>query len=301
MKKYIVLGLSSILFISCEDVIDISVKDGVSQLVVDAWITDANTEQKVVLTNSQAFFDNSPAKPVLGATVIVFDEDSLAYPFVDLKNNGVYTYTPKNGKSFNQIGKRYALYIKNGSEEYYSISQLNRVPKIDSVSYQEFKFPVAPPDSTPQEGYLAEFYANDAKGEGDCYWVKYGKNSKLANKATQIVIAYDAGFSPGSKSDNLMFIKPIRQSVNGLGLFEDKDTLNASLYSITPEAYYYLLQVRQETTNGGIFATPPANIPTNILNRNANSKNKAIGFFAMSAVSNVQTIVDKSKAKPKDN
>ena len=299
MKKYILIFLSATTLFACQDVIDIEVKEGINQMVVDAWLTNENTEQKVILTYSQAYFDNAEPKPVLGAKVIVFDEDSTAYTFSDKNNKGIYTYEAQNGKSFNQIGKRYALYIKNGNEEYYSISQLKRVPKIDSVAYESFKFPVPPPDSTPQEGYLVQFYASDPAGEGDCYWVKYKKNSKSAFKATQISIAYDAGFSPGTKSDNIMFIQPLRQSVNGLGLFEDKDTLTVNLHSIPVEAYYFLLQVRQESSNGGIFAVPSANIPTNILNLNAKSSTKALGFFAVSAVSNAQTIIDKNKAKPR--
>ena len=51
--------------------------------------------------------------------------------------------------------------------------------------------------------------------------------------------------------------------------------------------------------NGGIFGTPPANIPTNIFTLNSSSKNKALGFFAVSSVSKFETIIDKNKAKPK--
>jgi hypothetical protein len=288
------------LFFSCEDVIDLSVKDGVEQLVVDAWLTDENSVQTIKLTLSQPYFDNSAVKPALGATVIVFEEDSTAHTFVDKNNDGNYSFTPLKG-SFLKLGKRHALYIKYKNEEYYSISTLPRVPKIDSLTYEEFRLPIAPENGKPRDGFLAQFYAKDPIGEGDTYWVKSKKNGKERNLPSQISIAYDAGFSPGSKSDGLLFILPVRQSINGGfdDIFYDKDTVSVELRSISNEAFYFLLQVRQESSNGGIFGTPPANIPTNIFTLNSSSKNKALGFFAVSSVSKFETIVDKNKAKPK--
>lgn len=287
--------LSAFLF-SCTDVVEITVKEGVSQLSVDALINNQAETQKIKLTLSQGYFDNSPIKPAIGARVIVFDEDSVAYEFKDLKNEGIYTFDAKF-KPLNKLGKQYALYINYGGEEYVSLSKLNRVPKIDSINYEITKLPIKP-ENGPQDGFQPQFYANDFAGEGDCYWVKAAKNSKYFSKANEITVAYDAGFSPGSRTDGLLFIQPIRQSV-GRELYSDKDTLKVDLYSITKEQFYYLQFVQQVSQDGGLFSTPLSNIPTNIINRNANSTKKAVGFFGISAVSSLQAIIDKNKAKPK--
>jgi hypothetical protein len=37
--------------------------------------------------------------------------------------------------------------------------------------------------------------------------------------------------------------------------------------------------------NGGLFAEPPANVPTNIQNVNKDSGVKAVGWFAAAAIS----------------
>lgn len=295
MKKILFIIIIASFF-GCEQVINLDVKDGVSQLVVDAWITDEFKEQQVKLTISQPYFEESSPKPALGATVIVFNQDSTANIFTDKDNDGVYTFTPKN-RNFIKQGERVALYVKYDNEEYYSLSQLKRVPKIDSVSYEVFNFPVTPPTG-PKDGYLAQFYATDFVGEGDTYLVRSYKNDTLRFKPTEIQLAYDAGFSPGSKTDGLMFILPIRQSISQ-GLFADKDKLKVELYSIPIEAYYYIFQLKQESQNGGIFATPLANIPTNILNLNQNSTKKALGAFIVSKVSSFETVIDKKLAKPK--
>ncbi|WP_337042939.1 DUF4249 domain-containing protein [Emticicia sp. 17c] len=287
----------SLLLVSCEDVVQIEVQDGVSQLSVDAVITNKAEPQTIKLSLSQAYFDNSPVKPALGASVIVFDEDSVAYEFVDVKNNGSYVYDAKT-RPLNKIGKQYALYVKYEGEEFVSLSKLNRVPKIDSIDYKVERFPIKP-ENGPQEGFLPQFYATDFEGEGDCYWIKAAKNHKYFSKSSQISVAYDAGFSPGSKSDGLLFILPVRLSLGG-ELYSDKDTLTVDLHSITKEQFYYLQIVQQVSANGGLFSTPLSNLPTNIINRNAQSSKKAIGFFGISAVSSMEVVIDKNKAKPKD-
>ena len=296
-----ILSILIILFVSvsmfsCMDVIDLEVKEGVSQLAVDALVNNKTAVQTIKLTLSQGYFDNSSVKHALGATVFVFDQDSVAFQFKDLKNTGVYTYDATK-KPLNKIGKQYLLYISYGGEEYTSISKLNRVPKIDSISYEVDKLTVKP-ENGPQEGFKPQFYANDIVGDGDCYWVKSAKNSKYFSKATQIQVAYDAGFSPNSKTDGLLFILPIRTSV-GQELFSDKDTLKVDLFSITLEQFYYLQLVQQISQDGSLFSTPLSNIPTNIQNRNEKSSKKALGFFGMSAVSTLSSIIDKNKAKPK--
>jgi len=297
MKKIFGLFAISFVLFSCEEVVDIEVRDGVNQLVVDAWLTDENREQKVTLTISQPYFEQSAPKPALGAEVIVYNQDSTAHVFKDSNNDGVYTYQPQQGE-FLKDNEQVALYVKYEGEEYYSISKLNRVPKIDSVAYEVFSFPITPPNGGPKDGFLAQFYANDPTGEGDTYLIRSYKNDTLRFKPTDITLAYDAGFSPGSKSDGLMFILPIRQSLNQT-LFADKDKLKVELFSIPTEAYFYLLQLRQESSNGGIFATPLSNIPTNILNLNSKSTKKALGAFFVSKVSTFETTIDKNKARPK--
>lgn len=297
MKKILSILLVSMVLFSCEDVIDLEVRDGVNQLVVDAWLTDEDREQSVKLTISQPYFEDSAPKAALGAEVIVYNQDSTAHVFTDPNNDGVYTYKPKPGK-FLKENERVALAVKYENEQYYSLSQLKRVPKIDSVGYEVFSFPITPPDGGPKDGFLAQFYANDPVGEGDTYLMRSYKNDTLRFKPSDITLAYDAGFSPGSKSDGLMFILPIRQSLNQT-LFLEKDKLKVELFSIPTEAYFYLLQLRQESSNGGIFATPLSNIPTNIINLNSKSTKKALGAFFVSKVSTFETVINKNKARPK--
>jgi hypothetical protein len=297
--KYLLISILGFLLFACEQVTDIKIKDGVEQLVVDAWLTDEADMQSIKLTLSQPYFDNSAAKPALGATVRVFKEDSTFYEFKDLKNNGEYTYIPKD-KGYLKLNQRTALYIQYGGEEYYALSELKRVPSIDSIRFENFESPVAPPNGGPKVGFIGEYYAKDPEGKNDTYLIRSYKNDTLRFKPSEITLAYDGGFSQNGTSDGLQFILPIRQGINST-LYSDKDKVKVELFSIPVEAYYFLLQLRQESQNGGIFATPLANIPTNIINLNASSKKKAIGAFFVSRVSRMEAIVDKKTARPRKN
>ncbi len=303
-KRAIHLFLSlfavAVFLTSCEDAIDIETETGPTQLVVDGWITNKPGPQTVKLTLSAAYFDNSRAKPALGAEVMITDEQGAIYKFTDEKGKGVYRWTPKSDTlALGRVGGKYALQIKYGGEEYTATNEIKRVPKIDSLVYEEESFPINPPEG-PKDGYLAQFYARDFVGLGDTYWIKPLKSGKLyGTDPNDISLAFDASFSPGSPSDGLVFIQPLRQSINVNKLFSAGDTVGVELHSISIESYYFLFQVRQETTNGGIFAVPPANIPTNISNKNTNGK-KALGFFGASAVSRAETVIDPKKAKVKE-
>jgi Domain of unknown function (DUF4249) len=298
---FCLFALTLLSLTSCEDVITLDANKGESQLVVDGWITNQPVNQQIRLTESSSYFDNSPAKPVLNATVTIVDDRGKVFMFKDLKNNGYYTWKPATGTdTLGRVGGKYLLNIKTGTEEYRSLSQINRVPKIDSISYYFDKSsPRNGPDS-PKEGYLVEFFARDIKGEGDCYWVKSFKGQKEFNKPNEIIPVYDGAFSPGAATDGLQFIRPIRQSILGRNLALAGDTVRVDLLSISLEGFFFLQQVQQASQNGGLFAVPQSNIISNLQNVNPNGR-KPLGFFGTSAVSTLQTIVEAKKARAKDS
>ena len=54
--NYIVILLSASLFFSCEDVIDVDLDDGVSQLAVDGWITEPTWAATHQINNDTKLF-----------------------------------------------------------------------------------------------------------------------------------------------------------------------------------------------------------------------------------------------------
>jgi hypothetical protein len=295
----IILFLTTLLLTSCEDVIDLDTETGPVQLVVDGWITNDSGKQEIKLTLSSAYFDNSSPKPALNAEVIINDNLGNTYAFLDTQNTGTYTWQPAGNDTLGHIGRNYTLHIKYSGEEFTSFNEIRRVPPIDSMVYTEESLPFEP-EKGPKDGYMAEFYARDLVGDGDCYWIKAFRGRKrYKNTGANISIAYDAAFNAGSSADGLIFIQPVRSSITIDELFIAQDTVGVELHSITKEAFHFLSQVRTEAQNGGIFGTPPTNIAGNIANKNPNGP-KALGYFGASAISRAETIIDPAKAKPKD-
>ena len=60
MKKFLLLFIANLIFLSCEDVVEIPLNDSNEVLIVDAyinWIKESNkTEQKVNLSLSSPYF-----------------------------------------------------------------------------------------------------------------------------------------------------------------------------------------------------------------------------------------------------
>ncbi|CAG5009172.1 hypothetical protein DYBT9275_04438 [Dyadobacter sp. CECT 9275] len=296
---YSLVLLSTLMsLMSCEDVIDLKTANGPSQMVVDGWITNQPGAQTIRLTWSADYFDNGAAKPVLNAEVTVTDNLGNKYEFPYSGADGKYVWN--GADTLGHIGRTYTLSIKNGDDTYTAFNQIKRVPTVDSVVYQHETYPFEP-DKGPKKGFIAEFYARDFVGEGDTYWIKPVVSGKVsANNPVNISIAYDAAFGSGAPSDGLIFILPLRQSITVDSLYSAGNSVGVELHSITNEAFEFLKLVREQASNGGLFATPNSNIKSNVVNTNANGP-KALGYFGASAVSRKETVIDPAKARPEED
>jgi hypothetical protein len=94
-------------------------------------------------------------------------------------------------------------------------------------------------------------------------------------------LAYDAAFGPGS--DGVSFIAPIIFRLSP-ERFNKGDEIRIELHSIGIATWYFMTLAQNEMQNDGLFARPPANVPTNIENTDKNSKNKALGWFSAASV-----------------
>lgn len=288
--SYFLWTIASSFLYSCEDIVTVNIDEGKSQLAVDAVLTNKPEVQVIKLTKTIGYFNNSFAPAVLNATVVVTDNEGNRYEFTDPDKDGRYTWTPANGEAFGEIGRMYQLYIRAEGEEYEAYSQMRRIPRIDSIYLERRK---ARPAFNEPAGIYAELFVRDLKGPGDCYWIRTYKNGVFLNKPQEIGLSYDGAFSAGTAFDGLTFIRPVREFINPVRDEKDPadqapynlgDSIYVDLLSITPEMWFYMLNLQQQLQNGGLFATPAANLPTNIINKNPKGK-KAVGFFSVSAVS----------------
>ncbi len=307
-SNYFAILFAVIIFSSCEDPIDVSLGEPIPQLTVDAFITDQVQTQTVRLTISQQYFANSFNPVASGATVVMRNETtSEEFAFTDSNNDGNYTFENLSEMPLITVGDRYKLSISYNSENYEAFSLAKRNVQIDTITY-EFE----EEELGQNAGYYAELFATDIGGEGnvpDFYRIRTWKldvsknESYWLNKPSEISISADGVFDPnGRGSDSLLtFISPIRSSINpesdeesDEGAYDLGDSLFVELHSIDEETYEFFSQLSEQINNGGLFATPLANVPTNIqnLNPNATVAQKAVGWFGVSLVNSEGAKID---------
>ncbi len=292
MKRIIYfLFLGSAIFYSCEDVINPQLESAEPVLVIDAWINNLPDSQRVILTRTQPYFQNSLPPAVSGATVTITDQDGIVFTFIEDKP-GEYVWVPSGNNVFGTIGLNYTLSVQTNGETFVAESRMGRVPVVDSLTFY-----LEEGNQFTDDLYLAEFWATDPVENGDAYWIKFFKNGIQQNKPSEIITAYDAGFTKGSNFSGVEFIAPIRRSINPFDTDEDEqllspyqvgDSVSVQIHAVTEAGFNFLNEVAIQTNRPGgfseLFSTPLANVSTNIRSINANGS-KVVGFFNVGAVS----------------
>ncbi len=284
------------LFSGCEDVIDVQLNEADTLYVVDAWINDKPETQTIKLTWTQPYFENTLAKGISGATVVVEKKgtDAQSFSFSD-KGQGIYEWTPSTNETIGNVGDNYTLRIEHEGQILTASSTMNRTPVIEEIR-QEFR----DDELGGADGIYTQFIARDFEGLGDTYWIKSYKNGNFLNKPEEINIAFDAGFSAGSDIDDIIFITPIRDLINpvpdtsevDLSPWEIGDEVMVEIHSITNEAFFFMELTRDQILNGnnGIFAEPLANAKGNM--KNEMSEANVLGVFCVSAVSSMTKVIE---------
>ncbi len=287
LSVYILFSIA-LIFPSCEKVIDVELDEGTSQIAVDAFITDLPGQQTIKLTNSAPYFKNSPSTAILGAQVKVINENTgEVFPFTDVQNNGNYIWSPASSP-LARLNNAYSLIIIYNGDTIRSHSVLNPVPPIDSLTY-EYKKGI----TNKLTGYFASFWGVDIPNRRDYYWIKTFKNDTLINDPVYMNFALDAAFE-GWNADGVEFFEFIRKAITPFDKpYKVNDSVHVQLLSINEETYHFLFETQFQLTNSGLFAQPPANLPTNISNTNKSSAIKPVGWFVISAISQMGITIKK--------
>lgn len=287
----LLLLASLFLFTYCEDPVQIKLEQGQKILVIDAFINDLRQDQKIRITFSQNYFDNSAAaSPVPDAQVIVKDmTTNTNYTFTHT-GNGYYTYTLSPTDTIAKVNHAYQLEVIYQGHTYTANTIQKRTAIIDSIQAKYTKN-----NFTGEEGYKCIMWGKDVAGPiPDFYWIKSYRNSVFFNKTSSINIAYDgaSGGSGSIRADGFMFTPPIAEGITPSGeYFQKNDTCRVEIHSISEECYNMFIQIITNTNNQGLFATTLENTKTNIVTP-SNASIKAVGFFNMASVITFTKIVN---------
>ena len=277
---------------SCTKVIDVTVPNGSTLVVVDAFINNAPQQpQTVRLSFTANYFSNTNTPPVLGASVTLQDlTNAKTYTFTG-DGAGNYTYNPVINDSMATINHAYQLNVSYNGNTYMALSTLHRTIPVDSIAFRSSgndPYDHFPNDTTKPRRYFPIFLAMDKKGT-DYYWVKVYNNGAFYNGANQINVFQDAGYQ-GTDGDTLLppvCYYGLTSSINPL---YKGDVCKIEILSINENTLDFLGQLQGQLTNSqnGLFALTPQNVKTNI--KQISGTQQAIGWFNMGATSSRSTV-----------
>ncbi|MCH1543658.1 MAG: DUF4249 domain-containing protein [Bacteroidia bacterium] len=289
LTAFVFLAFSQI---ACEDIVEVDVEQKQKKLVVDAFIDNQLQTQTIRLTESIPFFDLPGTEPpVTTATVVLADTSTgKIFPFIH-DSMGYYRWNPNemSGDTLT-VGSSYALFIIENGDTVVGITKLYpTADRIDSLRTVPTKGNGPPFIDT---GRYCEIFAYDLPGIGNHYWLKTFRNDTLLSDINNLNIAQDMGNNSNGQDGDL-FIYPVRfsQLNEFLRPYVGGEKVRVEIHSISREAYYWFQLIVNESNNGGLFATPPVNIMSNLFYINQNPKRGIAGFFNVAAVNAAEITV----------
>ena len=289
LTAFVFLAFSQI---ACEDIVEVDVEQKQKKLVVDAFIDNQLQTQTIRLTESIPFFDLPGTEPpVTTATVVLADTSTgKIFPFIH-DSMGYYRWNPNemSGDTLT-VGSSYALFIIENGDTVVGITKLYpTADRIDSLRTLPTKGNGPPFIDT---GRYCEIFAYDLPGIGNHYWLKTFRNDTLLSDINNLNIAQDMGNNSNGQDGDL-FIYPIRfsQLNEFLRPYVGGEKVRVEIHSISREAYYWFQLIVNESNNGGLFATPPVNIMSNLFYINQNPKRGIAGFFNVAGVNAAEITV----------
>jgi hypothetical protein len=267
---FIIFSFALIFLSSCTKIIDIDLNDDDSKkLVVDAVFTTMPREHEVKLNVSANYFSGDIPPAATGATVSITDGvNTFVYTEV---SPGVYRTNALAQATPNTL---YTLNISYNGQDFSSTNFCDSVPDLDSVMVEPFY----PPGASEPKYHIIRISTQEKLGYGDYYAWQVFVNGELKNDTITEQISTDDGFFPDGTYFNLF-------ELTRMDDLESGDTVMIAQHAISKETYdAYFAILLQTEFRGGIFDTPPADVPTNL-------SEGAVGIFSATGESRRQTIV----------
>lgn len=288
--KYIIPVLAVVFLSSCEDVVQIKLDEGSKLYVIDAFVDNLQGKQTIRVTTNDSYFSNRVAPPVTNATVLLKDlTDGKEYTF-PYESDGNYVYnTLTNGDTIARLNHQYELNVTIDGFVYKALATQKRTAKIDSIGREYFDGDggFGPPG---EPFYFCSLYAKDkVDANTDYYRIKTYRNDTLFSGSGDINVCIDGtgGAVTNAELDSTYFTAPA--TFLGFKQYYSGNTCKVQVHSISRETYFFFIQAQAQINNGGLFATTPENVKTNI--SSPKDAIKAVGWFNMASVATASTVI----------
>lgn len=270
MKKILYI-VCCFLIISCEDVIDLDLKNPEPRLVIDAsllWKKNTlGNNQTIKLSLIAPYYDD--AVPVAtGATVTVTDNNNNTFNFIEETDTGVY-----NNQSFIPVlNGVYNLKIIYENEVYTATETLIRVVDIDRVEQKDDTF------FSGEDTEIRAFYT-DPLNISNYYLFNFFN----VDWNTVSLEVYEDRFTDGNETFGFYSSEDLK---TGSNLVIENHGISKRFYE-----YMFILLQQSSDNSGGPFETQPTMLRGNCINE-TNPDNYPLGYFRASEVASRDYIVE---------
>lgn len=273
MNTYFKLAILflTIIFTSCEDVIDVDVQTAPSRLVIEGSLDwekgTTGNNQTIKLSKSTAYFDTTTNTDVTNATVrVVNDIDASEFVFTH-QGNGIYgtaAFVPV-------INDSYTLEVVYDGDVYSATETLTSVTDITEVN-QSIE------DGFDDEELEVNVVFTDPEEEGNYYLFKFQKQGDLFPSLEE----GDDEFVNGNEI-TWWFEKEEDDDTDKIEVFMPGDTVDISFFGISEAYSDYIGILIEQLESGGPFGTTPVPLRGNCVNTTS-PEDYAFGYFRLTQV-----------------
>ena len=280
MKKLVFILLLFIL--GCTKSIDFQLPK-VEQIIVVEAIVESGLPPRVVLTNTQGYFDTIDSNILneifVHDAVITLNDGSNDYALQEIEFNGIYLYTSLEFGAMGQLGKTYSINIDINDKNIQATTKIPQSLLLDSIWFEKY-------ESYDSLGFIGTKFT-DPDTLGNCYrWFAQRINTYKYNYPPPFdnvkgTVKDSRPLAPiGSSTDDKLFnglsfefAFPRGEDGNfegpddeGIeeGFFKTGDTILIKSTTTTYPVYLYVRAMENAAvSNGGIFGSS-GNLPYNV-------------------------------------
>lgn len=273
-NKFVSLFFASLLFVGCEEIIELDLKTVEPKIVIEAIINDQENAAKVVISKSTDFYKPGEYEKISDATIILTDENGSETNFNEFEN-GVYLSEPISSVP----NSSYQIKVIVGETEYEAISFMPEPIIIDSIRVR--KNDVGGRGGVTSNLRL-QVYFQDRKDVKDYARLKVYQNGNL-------ISGYNLYFDRLTDGNNINYPIFLNSDID----YKVGDLVTVELQTIDKNTYdYFNVLTKVLTTNS---TNGQGNDPVAPANPTTNWNNNTLGYFSAYSVSIDHLVIEEQK------